>query len=322
MSFGTLEDRLRGHFEICRIDHWFKNVFMLPGCVAALAFEPGRLGPDLWIDLALGLLSIGLVASANYTINEVLDAPHDALHPTKRHRPVPSGRVHVGVARFQWLALGIAGWALGLAISLPFAIVACVLFLMGCAYNVPPLRTKELPYVDVLSESINNPLRMLAGWYIVGPESFAPASLLLSYWMVGAYFMAMKRFAEYRAIGDPVVAGSYRRSFRYYDEAKLLVSIMFYAAASMLMLGAFMVRYKLSLILAAPFLALVMAEYLRIGLRPDSPVQNPEHLYRESTLMVMVTVCALVLTGCMFVDMPVLAEIVRPTAPTDPAYLP
>ena len=28
---------------------------------------------------------------------------------------------------------------------------------MGVVYNVPPLRTKEWPYLDVLSESVNNP---------------------------------------------------------------------------------------------------------------------------------------------------------------------
>ena len=40
----------------------------------------------------LGLLAIGLIASSNYVLNEVLDARQDAVHPEKRHRPVPSGR--------------------------------------------------------------------------------------------------------------------------------------------------------------------------------------------------------------------------------------
>ena len=36
---------------------------------------------------------------------------------------------------------------------------------MGCLYNIPPIRTKDHAYVDVLSESINNPIRFLVGWY-------------------------------------------------------------------------------------------------------------------------------------------------------------
>ena len=39
-----------------------------------------------------------------------------------------------------------------------------VLWVMGCIYNIPPVRSKDLPYLDVLSEAVNNPLRMLAGW--------------------------------------------------------------------------------------------------------------------------------------------------------------
>lgn len=310
-------DRLKAHLEICRVDHWFKNVFVLPGTVVALAFEPEPVSWGLLADLLIALVAVGLVASANYTINEVLDARFDRLHPAKRDRPVPSGRVHIGWATVQWISLGLGGVTLALWVSVPLALVTAALFGMGCVYNVPPLRSKELPYLDVLSESVNNPLRMLAGWYVVGPDAFVPGSLLMSYWMVGAYFMAMKRFAEYRQLGDPELAASYRRSFRYYDESTLLVSIMFYAAASMLMLGAFIVRYRMALILAAPFVALVMAQYLKIGLQPDSPVQNPEKLYRQRSLMISTTVCAAVLIACLFIDLPLLGDLLAPTAPTE-----
>src|SRR5437667_114714 len=81
--------------------------------------------------------------------------------------------------------------------------------IMGCIYTIRPIRSKDLPYIDVLSESINNPLRMLAGWFIASTASVAPASLLLSYWMVGCFFMAIKRYAEYREIGDPARAAAY-----------------------------------------------------------------------------------------------------------------
>src|SRR5262245_11518505 len=215
---------LRGHLEICRFDHWFKNVFVLPGVVVALGMEPERLALALLPRLLLALLAIGLVASSNYVINELLDAPFDRHHPQKSGRPVPSGRVHVPLAWAQWIALGALGVGLGTAISRGFVWTMLALWLAGCVYNLKPLRTKDLPYLDVLSESLNNPLRMLAGWFVVGPHAFPPASLLLSYWMVGGYFMALKRFAEYRHIGAERAA-AYRRSFAAYDENRLLVSV-------------------------------------------------------------------------------------------------
>jgi decaprenyl-phosphate phosphoribosyltransferase len=317
---GASHPTLVGHLQICRFDHWTKNVFALPGLVVALSIEPTRLGPTLLWRTLLGLLALGLVASSNYVLNELLDAGSDVHHPTKAGRPVPSGRVHVPLAWAQWLLLALLGGALGLCVSTEFALLMGVFWLMGCAYNVRPLRLKDRPYVDVLAEGANNPVRMLAGWWIVGPDAFAPGSLLASYWMIGCYFMAMKRYAEYRHLGDAARAAAYRRSFAHYDEAGLLIAVMFYAATSMLLLGAFIVRYRLSLILSFPFVALVMALYLRLGLREPFPVQRPETLYRQRSLVVAIAICGLVVTLCLFVDMPWLARLFAPTAPTDPAY--
>ena len=155
-------------------------------------------------------------------INEVLDAPSDRSHPVKRNRPVPSGLVSVPLAYVQWIALMVVGVGLGFVVNVPFALTMLALWVMGCIYNIPPIRSKDLPYLDVLSESINNPLRMLAGWYMTGTAAFAPTSLLVSYWMVGCYFMAIKRYAEYRDIGDPARAAAYRKSFGYYTLERLL----------------------------------------------------------------------------------------------------
>jgi decaprenyl-phosphate phosphoribosyltransferase len=187
---------------------------------------------------------------------------------------------------------------------------------MGCVYNIPPLRSKDVPYIDVLSEAVNNPLRMLAGWFIASTASVAPASLLLSYWMVGCYFMAIKRYAEFREIADHGRAAAYRKSFAYYTPERLIVSIMFYGSAAMLFLGAFVMRYRLELILAFPLVALVMAIYLELSFKEDSAVQRPEGLYREPKLMTAVVLCFLVMATLMLVDIPVLQDIFNPTAPT------
>lgn len=307
---------LKGHLSIARIDHWFKNVFILPGIVAAISVDPNHIASDIWVRFLLGLASVCLVASSNYVINEVLDAPFDRLHPLKNTRPVPSGQVSIPLAYVQWLGLMVAGVWLGYLVSVAFAITVLVLWIMGCVYNIRPLRSKDFPYVDVLSEAVNNPLRMLAGWFIVGTDSVAPASLLLSYWMVGCYFMAMKRFAEYREFGDPERAATYRKSFAYYTEQRLLVSVMFYGSAAMLFLGAFVMRYRLELILSFPLVALVMALYLFLAFKPNSAVQRPEGLYREPTLMSAVVACSVVIVALMLIDIPVLQKVFAPTAPT------
>jgi 4-hydroxybenzoate polyprenyltransferase len=307
---------LWGHLQIARVDHWFKNVFVLPGIVAAIGSDPNHVAHGLWLRFVIGLASICLVASSNYVVNEVLDAPSDLSHPVKRLRPVPSGLVSVPLAYAQWILLMVAGVGLGLLVSRPFAITVLVLWIMGCVYNIPPLRSKDVPYLDVLSESVNNPLRMLAGWFIAASASVAPASLLLSYWMVGCYFMALKRYAEFREIGDAARAAAYRKSFGYYTLERLMVSIMFYGSAAMLFLGAFIMRYRLELILSFPLVALVMAIYLSLSFKPDSAVQRPEGLYREPALMAAVVACSVLMGVLMVVNIPALADVFTPTAPT------
>lgn len=315
---------IEGHLRILRLDHWFKQVFVLPGIVLAGFFHGDALDTGaLWWRIPVGLLSISLVASSNYVINEVLDGPFDKLHPTKHTRPVPSGLVDERLAWVQWAVVGAAGLALALPLGTRFTLVAAWLFGMGIVYNVPPIRQKDAVIFDVLIESINNPIRLLAGWYIAAPDSvLAPASLIMSYWMVGCYFMALKRFAEFRTIGDAELAATYRRSFSRYDDDLLLVTAMGYGSAGMLFFGAFAVRYHVELLLGFPFVASIMAIYLSIALRPGSPVQTPENLYRQRGLVVACVACAGVLLLLVSIDLPWLVDLIDPDFPTiapDPA---
>lgn len=313
---STPRPSLAGHLQIARFDHWVKNVFVLPGIVVALGFDERQASLALLPRILVGLLSVGLVASSNYVINEVLDAPYDRTHPTKSRRPVPSGRVSVPLAYVQWIAMGAAGVALGWVINPAFALTMLGLWFMGVVYNIPPVRSKELPYLDVVSEAVNNPLRMLAGWFIVAPAVVPPASLLVSYWMVGCYFMAIKRYSELRYILGHEDAVKYRRSFAYYTLDRLLVSIVFYGSAAMLCFGAFIVRYRAELLLSFPLVALVMALYLQIAFKDESAAQNPEKLYRERPLMIAVCMAAALMTVLLLVDIPVMRDLIAPRTPS------
>jgi 4-hydroxybenzoate polyprenyltransferase len=306
----TPTDKRRGRFDpwayvqIARIDHWFKNAFMLLGVILAMFYEPKVAVWASLMPLAVAVLATCLVASSNYVLNELLDGPGDRLHPEKQHRPVPSGRVRPGIAYAEWLLLAVAGLGLAISLNRYFFASALWLWVMGILYNVPPVRTKEWAYLDVLSESINNPIRLLLGWFALVTSSFPPVSLAISYWMIGAFFMAMKRFAEYRHIGNPAVAAAYRRSFAHYTEERLLISLFFYATASALFAGIFIVRYHVELILFTPLAAGLFAYYMKIGLQPDSPVQNPEKLYRQRGFLAYLIVCVIAFVVLMFTSIP------------------
>ena len=314
---GTLDKpaplRLQPYLRIARPDHWFKNVFMLPGVLLALYGHPELFGPALLWLLPAALASVCLLASSYYTLNEVLDAPTDALHPVKSQRPVPSGQVRIKLAYLQWAALAGLGLALAALINPTFLICAAALWGFSLIYNVPPLRAKDRMVLDVLVESVNNPLRLALGFYATDTRAIIPASIVCAFWMLGAFFMTVKRFAEYRLIGDAQRAAAYRASFAGYTEERLLVLATFYAVAFGLFTGIFLIRYRLELLATIPFVAGAIAWYIYLGLQQNSPAQYPERLFRDRGLMLWLGAGLVVAMIALYMDIPWLHAIFEPT---------
>ncbi len=304
---------LKPYISIARPDHWFKNVFVLPGVALGILIS-GEAG---WLDLAniiLCLISVCLVASANYTINEWLDAEFDRHHPVKKSRPSVGGHVKPGFVYLQYALLSVVGLWFAYLVSNSALYTMVFLLLMGLIYNVPPIRSKDRVYVDVLSESINNPIRFMLGWFAIVDTVLPPSSILLAYWMGGAFLMGAKRLSEYRFIDDPDRAGLYRRSFQFYDEQKLLLSVVFYALMSAFFFGVFLIKYRIELLLVSPALALLFAWYLQIALKPRSTAQAPEKLYKEKGFVLFLLFLCALIGVLLFVDIPWLDFLVEYTA--------
>jgi 4-hydroxybenzoate polyprenyltransferase len=316
---GKSRGRLPAHVNLLRLDHSVKQIFVIPGIVIAASLTGAAIDKALLLRTVIGLAAVVAAASSNYVLNEMLDAPFDRLHPTKHTRPAACCSISIPLAYIQWLACAAIGFLLAFEVSKLLFLSVLGLWIMGCLYNIPPIRTKDVPYLDVLSESINNPIRLCVGWYIVTSTVIPPVSLLIAYWMLGAYFMALKRFSEYRQIGrDSAV--KYRRSFEFYTEQSLLVSVLFYAATAMLFFGAFIMRYRMEMVFAFPFIALLMADYFKLSFVEDSPVQNPEKLYREPRIMALLALCCVVLTVMLYVNLPWLARVFPKSGVHDAAH--
>ncbi len=294
---------IRNYISIARPDHWFKNVFVLPGTVIAALFAHIPFSQFAW-PLLVGLISTCLIASANYVINEWLDAEFDRQHPVKRNRPSANGDIKAFIVYVEYGILSVAGLCLAAIVSIYFLVTAIALLIMGVLYNVKPFRTKDRVFLDVLSESINNPIRLSLGWFIVISHPLPPSSLVLGYWMGGAFLMAVKRYAEYRFINSHEKAGLYRRSFRFYTEKKLLISSFFYGMSSAFFLGVFLVKNRIELLLSLPFFALLFTWYLYIGMKTNSVTQNPEKLFQEKRFITYVILLITLVTVLLFFDLP------------------
>lgn len=304
----------RDYVAIARPDHWTKNLFMLPGLFLGMLVSKKGFG-EIWLPLVIGFAATCLISSANYTINEWLDRHFDRFHPKKRLRPSVSGRIKAVGVYSEYVLLAMGGLALSALINVRVLEASAFLLVMGVLYNVQPFRTKDRAYLDVVSESINNPIRLCMGWLIAVPNALPPSSLLLGYWFGGAFLMAVKRFAEFRTIGDKAVAGQYRRSFQSYTEESLLASAVFHAMAASLFLGVFLAKHRIELLLSFPLIALLFAWYIRMGYDEDSATQHPEKLLRERKFMLYVLLLTLVVAILFVVEIPEFRTLLKDTFP-------
>ena len=268
--------------------------------------------------IIFGLFIVCLTASANYVINEIVDSEYDMFHPTKKDRPIPSGEIKLPIANVEWIFLLTISIYLSSKVNLLFMLVTIAFVLQGIIYNIPPIRLKDISYIDVLAESVNNPIRLLLGWSLVDSNTIPTLSLIMAYWMVGAFFMASKRYSEFIMFNDRKKAGAYRKSFKKYSQERLLMTMFFYASLFSFFMGIFLIRYRIELLFSIPLIALVISYYLKMSLSPTSLVQNPENLYKNRKFLLITFLLVIVTVALFLVDIPFLSELFSPVAPYYP----
>lgn len=173
--------------RVFRFHQWPKNLLL----VVPLAAAHQLANLAAWRPLALALLAFGLVASALYIVNDLLDLASDRRHPRKRDRPFASGRVPValGVALVPPLLLG--GAVLAVLVGTAFAQWLLAYALLTCAYT---FGIKRLALLDCLTLALLFTVRVVAG--------AAAVSVPLSFWLLAFsmfFFLSLafvKRYAE------------------------------------------------------------------------------------------------------------------------------
>lgn len=304
---------LRQYLELARIDHWVKQIFVVPGVVLALLLTDAPL-PSAG-SLAAALLAVCLLASANYVINEWLDRHRDAEHPLKCERPAVRYDLKPGFLYALYVLLAVLGLGLALAQSRTFAVLGGLLLIAGLVYNVPPLRLKDRAFLDVIVEAFNNPLRLTLGWAAVDPTTLPPSSVMLCYWSGGAFLMTIKRLAERRYVversGEATLA-AYRPALARAGEQRLFEAASLYSLISVFALTVFLVKYRIEYLLLVPIVAALFALYLAIGLEPESAAQAPEKLWRERGLVVTMAVLIGAFLALTWIDLPILEALTEP----------
>ncbi len=306
--------RVIEYLKICRIDHWLKNIFILFGhMVAIVLMLHMQIDFDVILTAALSLIPACLIASANYILNEILDAPFDALHPSKKNRGIPAGKVKIPILWAIMAGLVVAGFALAfLWFNWAYTFALFLLLFSGFVYNVPPIRLKDRAYLDVIAESFNNPIRLWLGYYaLVKPtQALAPLSIVLAWWSFGALLMTGKRYAEFRFIDNDELSGQYRKSFKTYTQRRLIMAMITYANLFCFCTGIAMASYSRlqNLVLVFPLILVAVIVYFHYAMSEQDARLEPEQLLKHPLIIVSTVVVAgaslwLLTTEVQFVEL-------------------
>ncbi len=204
---------VRGLVRTIRPHQWFKNAFV----IAPIVFAKNLFHYDLLSRAGAAFGIFCLLSGAVYTLNDVVDADADRVHPEKRKRPIASGVVSERTAKIFLAALLLVAVAASVgALRLRFLAVAGAHFGLNIAYS---LKLKRVPFVDVLCIAGGFVLRVLGGGYAV--------SVKVSWYMFACTFLLalFLGFGKRRHEIGQEHAGKQRKSLEAYTAGGLNVAL-------------------------------------------------------------------------------------------------
>jgi decaprenyl-phosphate phosphoribosyltransferase len=294
------------YLKVARIDHWLKNIFIVFGHAVAvvLVLDLEITGAVVW-QAGLSLIPACLIASANYILNEILDAPFDKLHPRKQARPIPAGKVSVPILWVIMAGCILAGF--GLAFwwfrNPGYWVALGLLLFSGLVYNVQPVRLKDRAFLDVIAESFNNPIRLWLGWFaLVETHRCPPLSIMLAWWCFGGLLMTGKRYSEFRFINDKELSGQYRKSFQIYTDRSLIIAMITYANLFCFSAGWAISSYAQlnNLVFVFPLIILAIVMYFQHAMSEIGARLEPEQLLQNKWIVVSAGLTAIVSAALLY----------------------
>lgn len=141
---------------LLRPAQWIKNIFLF----AALVFGARRSDSEAILLCVTAFVIFCLLSGAVYAFNDMRDYREDALHPTKKRRPVASGAISPAMAGGIAVLLAIVALAWSLRLPEGFAITALCFLILNLVYT---LWGKNQVLLDVILIAMGFVMRALAG---------------------------------------------------------------------------------------------------------------------------------------------------------------
>lgn len=288
---------LIGLLKSMRPKQWAKNAFIL----VPLVFDQKlfRAGPLVRTILAVVLFS--LVSSAVYLLNDLGDIERDKLHPVKRSRPLPSGRLSPTVAKAMVILLPLVCLPLSYLINPLLAAILFVYLLQNIAYT---FWLKNVVIIDVMTIAAGYVLRVAAGAAVVGVERFSPWLYLFTI-LLSLFIALCKRRNELIVLEE--VANEHRAILqeyngRFLDEMTGIVTSGAIMAYSLYTFSAPNLPANHSMMLTIPFVIYGVFRYLYL-VHVRQLGGEPEELFlKDMPLLVDILLCGILMVVVLYLQ--------------------
>ena len=307
---------MESYIKISRLDHIIKQIFIVPGIFIALIYT--SYDNINFLIIFLGFISSILTASSNYVINEYLDRNFDKHHPLKNNRALVKKNLTIKNIILYYFILIIISLLISWKINIYFFITNIIFIISGIIYNVKPFRFKDKVYFDVLTESLNNPIRLFLGWFMIidNMSILPPISFLLFYWFSGAFLMSSKRLSEiiffkkFSKINNLI---KYRPSYKHYNENNLTLVCIVYLMLVSFNSAIFLLKYREELILLYPIIIILFSTYYYFSIKLPDRAIFPEKVYLNKYIILLTFLTFLLFFILFYFDLPLIENLIQKT---------
>lgn len=250
---------LKALIKAMRPRQWTKNGFVF----FALIFDKQLFSLEPFLRTLEGFFLFCLISSAVYLLNDISDIEADRQHPEKKHRPLASGELPVGVAQGAAYILALISLSLGYLLEPVFAGMIALYFAINLLYS---RWLKHVPIIDVLIVSSGFVLRVAAGVALITVERFSPWLYMLTI-LFSLYIALGKRRSEMDLLAHG--ASAHRKVLDGYtipllDQYITIVSGMTIVAYSLYTFSAPNLPENHSMMLTIPFVVYGIFRYLQL----------------------------------------------------------
>ena len=276
-SIGFLSMRSGDFFKLIRINQWYKNILIY----TALIFSLNLFNLKYFILISGGFLSLCLISSSFYIINDIVDLSKDQKHPEKKERPITSGKISKNDGILISTILFFISLTIAYFLSLSFMALIFSLFLLSMLYT---FYFKKFIFLDILFISINLVLRSVSGIFIINvPFSYW---VVLCIFSVSVFLVGLKRVAELYIVDHSSCRPCYKKDHITILKLLSIVSL----TCALLIFGVYCFLFKkINLILDIPIALYLCLSYLKT--LKDSPrkVRNPkEFILEKKTILCLI----------------------------------